>query len=80
VVYNGQFNTVGSQITQSYTDTGSTLVFKFGLAAGQTVSTGATFTFAAQIGGNGTPHPYTGDTYSVTYTAGGVSYTKNGVM
>ena len=34
--------------------------------------------WAAQMGGNGTAHPTAGDTYSVTYTAGGASTTLSG--
>jgi len=80
VSFNGMYNTVGTPITMTHTDTGSTIVYQFTLAAGQSVGPGQTFTFASQIGGTGTPHPYTGDTYTVTYTTGGVNYSKTGVI
>ena len=35
-------------------------------------------TFAAQMGGNGTAHPVTGDTWTVNYTTGGVARTQTG--
>jgi len=34
--------------------------------------------FAAQAGGSGTVHPTAGDTFTATYTIGGVSYTQTG--
>ena len=48
------------------------------LAAGQTLGTGTSWTFAAQTSGSGTVHPTTGDTYTVTYTTGGVTFTQSG--
>ena len=35
-------------------------------------------TFAAQLGGNGTAHPVTGDTWTVNYTTGGVARSQTG--
>jgi hypothetical protein len=37
-------------------------------------------TFAAQMSGTGTVHPTSGDTYSVTYTTGGQSFTVSGTF
>jgi hypothetical protein len=39
---------------------------------------GANRTFAAQMSGAGTIHPTSGDTYVVTYTTGGITYTQSG--
>ncbi|HEU4389441.1 MAG TPA: hypothetical protein VFV34_16675, partial [Blastocatellia bacterium] len=77
VSFNGQYNTVGPQITQSNTSTTSTITYQFNLAAGQTLSPG-NYTFAAQTSGSGTVHPTAGDTYTVTYTTGGTQFTQTG--
>lgn len=76
--FNGQYNTVGSQITQSSTSTATTITFQFNLAAGQTLGSGTGWTFAAQTSGSGTAHPTAGDTFTVTYTTGGASFTQTG--
>jgi len=78
VSFNGQYNTVGSQILQSNTSTATTITYQFNLAAGQTLGTGTNRLFAAQMSGSGTVHPTSGDTYTVTYTTGGVSFTQTG--
>lgn len=75
---NGQYNTVGGQILQSSAVTATTITYQFTLAAGQTLGTGADRTFAAQMSGSGTLHPTAGDTWVVTYTTGGVTYTQTG--
>jgi endo-1,4-beta-xylanase len=76
----GQYNTVGSQLTQSSSGTGSTLTYQFTLAAGQTLGASHNRIFAAQMSGNGMVHPTTGDTYTVTYTSGGQSFTQTGAF
>ena len=38
------------------------------------------YTFAAQLGGNGAVHPYAGDTYTVNYTSGGKAYALTGTI
>jgi len=78
VGFNGQYNTVGGQILQSNTVAATTITYQFALAAGQTLGTGANRTFAAQMSGSGTTHPTAGDTWVVTYTTGGVTYTQTG--
>jgi len=75
---NGQYNTVGGQILQSNTVTPATITYQFTLAPGQTLGMGTNRTFAAQTNGAGTIHPTSGDTYTVTYTTGGVSFTQTG--
>jgi hypothetical protein len=77
ISFNGQYNTVGSQILQSSTSTTTTITYQFTLAAGQTLGTGSKL-FAAQTGGTGTVHPTAGDTFTVTYTSGGTSFTQTG--
>jgi endo-1,4-beta-xylanase len=78
VGFNGIYNTVGGQILQSNTVTAATITYQFTLAAGQTMGPGTNRTFAAQTSGSGTIHPTSGDTYTVTYTTGGVSFTQTG--
>jgi len=78
VSFNGQYNTVGGQILQSNTVAATTITYQFTLAAGQTLGLGTNRTFAAQTNGAGTIHPTSGDTYTVTYTTGGVSFTQTG--
>src|SRR5215475_8236470 len=78
VSFNGQYNTVGSQILQSNSSTATTITYQFNLAAGQTLGMGTNRIFAAQMSGTGTVHPTSGDPYTVTYTTGGVSFTQTG--
>ncbi len=78
VSYNGQYNTVGGQITGSHTDSGSALTYQFTLTPGQTLAVGTSQTYAAQFNGTGTLHPTSGDTYTVVATAGGKTTTLTG--
>src|SRR5262245_44452432 len=76
--FNGLYNTVGGSITQSSTSTASTITYQFNLAAGSTLAAGTGWTFAAQTSGSGTAHATAGDTFTVTYTTGGASFTQTG--
>jgi hypothetical protein len=78
VGFNGQYNTIGGQIQQSSAITTTTITYQFTLAAGQTLGQGTDRLFAAQMTGSGTIHPTSGDTYTVTYTTGGVTFTQTG--
>jgi endoglucanase len=78
VGYSGQYNTVGGQVTQTSTSTTATVTYQFTLNAGQTLPASTGRTFAIQTSGNGTAHPTAGDTYTVTYTSGGQSFTTSG--
>jgi endoglucanase len=78
VSFSGQYNTVGGQITQANSSTSSAITFTFTLNSGQTLSAGTSYLFAAQTSGSGTLHPVAGDTYSVTYTTGGQTFTQTG--
>jgi endoglucanase len=77
---NGQFNTVGGQILQSNTVAATSITYQFTLASGQTLGPGTNRTFAAQASGNGTLHPTAGDTWVVSYTTGGVTFTQTGTF
>jgi len=74
----GQYNTVGGQITQTVSSTAAAVTYTFTLAAGQTLPMGSGRTFAAQTSGTGTAHPTAGDTFTVTYTTGGTTFTQSG--
>lgn len=76
----GQYNTIGGIISQSNSSTASAITYVFSLNAGQTLTPGTNRTFAVQMGGNGTVHPTSGDTYTVTGTAGGQPFTLNGTF
>jgi chitin-binding protein len=80
VSYSGAYNTVGGQITQGNVSTTSTVTYTWTLNAGQQLGASTSRTFAAQMGGNGTAHPTTGDTWTVNYTTGGVARTQTGTF
>jgi hypothetical protein len=73
---NGQFNTMGGQMTQSITTTTTTFVYQFNLIPGQILQPEPNRVCAAQTNGSGTIHPTSGDTATVTYTTGGVTRTE----
>jgi hypothetical protein len=77
VTFSGQYNTVGGSILQSHSSTASAITYQFTLAAGQTLAPG-NWLFDAQMGGNGTLHPTSGDTFTVTYTTGSANFTQSG--
>ena len=78
VSYNGAYNTFGGQIVNSFTG-GANLVYSFTLSPGQTIAPGS-FTFAAEMNGNGTTHNVSGDSWTATYTSGGATYTQSGTF
>jgi len=77
----GQYNTIGgSAIAQSVNTTATQVTYTWTLAAGQTLAAGTGRTFAAQMSPQGTAHPTTGDSWTVTYTSGGASATASGTF
>jgi hypothetical protein len=78
VTYGGQYDTIGSQIVTSHTS-GSNIVYTFVLASGKTISPGS-YTFAAQMDGDGTQHSASGDSWAVTYATGGATYSQSGAL
>lgn len=81
VNYSGQYNSYwGNMLSMSNAQVGNTLVYTYTLNSGQTVPVGSNWVVAAQFGGNGTPHPTSGDTYTVTATSGGVARTLTGTF
>jgi len=75
---NGAYNTVGSVIRQSTSNTAKALIYRFELQPGQTITPGQNRLFAAQANGSGEVHPVAGDSYSVTYIMDGVTRTITG--
>ncbi len=80
VTHSGQYNTVGGQISQSATGNASPIVYTWTLNPGQQLGASSMRTFAAQIGGNGTTHQVTGDTWRVAYTVGGAQFEQTGTF
>jgi hypothetical protein len=78
VSYSGMYNTAG--LTQSNSSTASAITYQWTQPAGQSLGASTSRTFAAQMGGTGTAHPTSGDTYTVTYTTGGVTRTQSGTF
>ena len=76
VSYSGMYNTAG--LTQANSSTTSAITYQWSLPAGQSLGASTSRTFAAQMGGTGTAHPTSGDTYTITYTTGGVTRTQSG--
>jgi len=76
----GPYNTVGGQITQGSSSTTTAITYQFTLSAGQTLGPANGRTFAAQTSGTGTTHPTSGDTWAVTYTTGGQTFTRTGTF
>lgn len=76
--FNGQYNTVGTSIVNSHSNTATVLTYQFSLAPGQTLSPGTGYLFDAQMSGTGTSHPTSGDTFTVSYTTGGQTFTQTG--
>jgi hypothetical protein len=79
ITFNGMYNTVGvfqqantgnaspASITCTWTLTGS-------------LASGSGRLLVAQMNGAGTAHPSSGDTWTVTYTTGGQSFTQSGTF
>ena len=80
VSFSGMYNTVGGQITQTNASTTAAVTYTWTLNAGQQLGAAAMRTFAAQMGGSGTAHPTTGDTWTVNYTTGGTARTQTGTF
>jgi hypothetical protein len=74
---NGQYNTVGSQITQGNSSTAAAITYQFSLVAGQTLGPATTAPLPPRRAAR-TVHLTAGDTYTVTYTTGGASFTQSG--
>ena len=80
VSFQGMWNTVGSQIQQSNSSTTAAITYQFTSASGQSLGASTNRQFVAQASGTGTAHPTAGDTYTITYTTGGVQRTQSGTF
>jgi len=67
-------------VTQANSSTASAITYTFTLNPGQTLPASTSRTFAVQTSGNGTLHPTSGDTWTVTYTSGGTSSSTSGTF
>jgi hypothetical protein len=81
VYYNGEYSDLGAdRITEGHSTTGGTITYTFDLIAGNTIAAGSSFPLVTQYNGNGTIHPTSGDTWSVTTTSGGITTTLSGTF
>jgi len=78
VTHGSSYDTIGNQVVTSYTS-GSNIVYVYTLAKGATISPGS-YTFAAQMDGNGKAHLASGDSWTASYSSGGKTYTQSGSM
>ena len=82
VTVNGQANSFpGGNLTQNSATGGGAIVFSWVLAAGMSIPAnypnGVVY---AQYSGTGSPHPSSGDTWTITSTAGGTTSTLTGTF
>jgi hypothetical protein len=68
---------VGSFV-QTHGSTASAITYRYTLGAGQVLSVGASWIFAARASGGGLVHRTSGDRFTRTYTAGGATFTTSG--
>jgi prepilin-type N-terminal cleavage/methylation domain-containing protein len=81
VTYNSEFNSFpGGALTEGAATANGVITYTYTLNAGQTIPAHYSGEVGAQYGGNGTPHPTSGDTWTVTSTSGGVASTLTGTF
>jgi len=81
VSYAGQYNTFWyGELAASYSETADALVYTFALRPGQTVPPSSGLRVAAQFNGDGAPHDFSGDSYTVSYTSAGGATTASGTF
>jgi len=78
ITFNGMYNT--AEFTQANTGNtnASTITYTWTRAAA--LGAGPDRLFVAQTNGNGTVHPSSGDTWTVSYTTGGQTFTQSGTF
>ena len=79
LTFSGMYQTVNGQFTETHATTNNTIFYNYVLQNGVTVPPG-TFTFAAQMGSQGTTHNVSGDTWTATYTSGGLTFSQHGTI
>ena len=79
VSFNGMYNTVGS-FQQANTGNSNPAAITYTWTLSGQMGPGSGRLFVAQTNGTGTPHPASGDRWTVTYTTGGQSYTQSGTF
>jgi len=75
--FSGMFQNIFGQITQTHSTGPTTITYNWVLQAGSTIPPG-TWTFAAQMSSNGVVHNTHLDSFTLTYTAGGQTFTQTG--
>ena len=80
VAFAGQYsNFAGGALQMGHTDTASQVVYTYTLAPGQSLPAGGAWRIGSQFSGNGTAHPTSNDTFTLSATtAGGASTTTGG--
>jgi endoglucanase len=78
VTFNGLYNTVGFAQGNTGNSNPATITYTWTLSGQMGPGTGRLF--VAQMNGTGTPHPSSGDTWTVTYTVGGQSFSQSGTF
>jgi cellulose 1,4-beta-cellobiosidase len=79
VTFNGSYETVGG-FTRTNTNTASGTPITFSFTRTASLGTGSGRLFVGQTNGSGTPHPATGDSWTVTFTVGGQDFTLSGAF
>jgi hypothetical protein len=70
---------MGSQLSQTNSTTAKIITYEFAMPAGQALGAGSSVVFAAQTQG-GKTRPSGGDSYTVTYTTGGETFSQSGTF
>jgi len=77
ITHNGMYNTAGS-FQQANTGNSNPATITYTWTLSGSLAAGAGRLFVTQMNGTGTPHPSSGDRWTVTYTVGGQSFTQSG--
>jgi endoglucanase len=78
ITFNGLYNTTGD-FTQTNTGNTNPATITYTWTRTVPLPAGSGRLFVAQTNGNA-PHPFTGDTWTVTYTTGGQTFTQTGTF
>jgi len=79
LTFSGMFQNIFGAITQTHVTGPTTITYTFVLQPGNTIPPG-TWTFAAQMGTTGIVHNVHGDTFTLSYTSGGQSFSQSGAF
>ena len=79
VTFNGMYNTAGS-FSQGNSGNSNPAAITYTWTLSGQLGQGMGRLFVAQSNGTGTPHPSSGDRWTVTYTVGGQNFTQSGTF